>query len=117
MQELLSRWTLEAYLSTKPPSPVIELYSNTTVGQALRILASHNITSAPVFEAGTRTYLGFVDLDDVLQLLLNLVNVRELNEDNRVYKLRAAGEQQQQGYSAGRYLNESRVDSQPACTS
>jgi hypothetical protein len=93
MQQLLQSWTLSSYLNTKPPSPVITLSTNSTVGYALNQLATHNITSAPVFGRGTKTYYGFFDLTDVLTALLTLVSVRELTEENRVFKLRTAGKE------------------------
>eukprot|EP00775_Hariotina_reticulata_P010491 gene10491-10650_t len=87
--QLLKTWTLDKYLKTKPPSSVVSLSAFSTCGQALRTLATHRISSAPVFDGST--YLGFIDVSDILRSLLGLVNVRELTEENRQYKLRAAG--------------------------
>jgi hypothetical protein len=38
-----------------------------------------------------KVYQGFVDCFDILRALLNLVDIRSLTEENREYKLRAAG--------------------------
>ena len=38
-----------------------------------------------------KTYTGFIDVADILRALLNIVNVRELTEENKEYRLRAAG--------------------------
>jgi hypothetical protein len=38
-----------------------------------------------------KAYQGFVDCFDILRALLGLVDIRSLTEENREYKLRAAG--------------------------
>lgn len=91
VRQLLSSWSLAQYLKTKPPSSVITLSTSATIGQALKTLATNNILSAPVFESATQQYLGFLDMNDLLRALLVMVNVRELTEDSREYKLRMAG--------------------------
>lgn len=89
VRQLLHRWTLEQYLATRPPCAVLTLPASTNCSTALRTLATHNVSSAPVFEG--KGYIGFVDICDILRALLNIVNVRELTEENKEYRLRAAG--------------------------
>jgi hypothetical protein len=36
-------------------------------------------------------FVGFLDLNDILRAFLGLVNIRELSDDNREYRLRTAG--------------------------
>lgn len=90
VRQLLHSWTLSQYLHTRPPTAVVTLPASATCAQALRLLATHHISSAPVFDG--KAYLGFVDVCDVLRALLNMVNVRELTEEAKEYRLRAAGE-------------------------
>lgn len=89
VRQLLHRWSLEQFLSCRPPSTVLTLPAAATLSSALKTLATHHISSAPVFDG--KTYLGFIDLADILKALLHIVNVRELTEENKEYRLRAAG--------------------------
>ncbi len=88
-RQLLHTWTLEQHLASRPPSAVLTLSAGTTCSVALRTLATHNVSSAPVFDG--KQYIGFVDVADILRALLDIVNVRELTEENKEYRLRAAG--------------------------
>lgn len=96
VRHLLKTITLGAWLRAKPPSSVITLQASTTCGQALRTLAAAEISSAPVFDGNV--YVGFLDVDDILKALLGIVNVRELTDENREYKLRNAGNSSWQGW-------------------
>lgn len=89
VRQLLRNWSLDKYLARKPPCSVVTLTSNATCGQALRTLALHRISSAPVFSAGV--CLGFLDVSDVLRALLTIVSIRELTEDSKDFQLRSAG--------------------------
>lgn len=91
LKPLLASWTLEQYLKTKPPCHVVTLHQNMTVGQALKLFATQNILSAPLFDSEENEYLGFLDMTDLLCLLLSLVNVKELVEEDTSYKLKTAG--------------------------
>lgn len=91
VRQLLHSWTLEQHLASRPPSSVLTLSASSTCSVALRTLATHNVSSAPVFDG--RSYIGFVDVADILRALLGIVNVRELTEENKEYRLRAAGMQ------------------------
>lgn len=88
-RDLLHRVTLEQHLASRPPCGVLTLSAGTTCSVALRTLATHSVSSAPVFDG--KQYLGFVDVADILRALLSIVNVRELTEENKEYRLRAAG--------------------------
>lgn len=89
VRQLLKGITLGAWLKSKPPSSVITLQASATAGQALRTLAAADISSCPCFDG--RDYLGFLDISDILKALLNTVNLRDLTEENREYRLRNAG--------------------------
>lgn len=89
VRQLLHNWSLEQLLHTRPPCAVLTLPASATCAQALRTLATHNVSSAPVFDG--KSYLGFFDISDILKALLSIVNVRELTEENKEYRLRAAG--------------------------
>ncbi|KAI8465902.1 MAG: hypothetical protein J3K34DRAFT_524964 [Monoraphidium minutum] len=88
---LLAGTSLGEYLSSKPPSAVLTLTTAQTAGQALRALAAANVLSAPLLDAASGGFVGFLDLNDILRAFLGLVNVRELSDDNREYRLRTAG--------------------------
>lgn len=89
VRTLLHSFTLEQYLATRPPSTVLSLPATATCAQALKTLATQHISSAPVFD--NHSYIGFIDVADILRALLGIVNVRELTEENKEYRLRAAG--------------------------
>jgi hypothetical protein len=89
VRQLLRGWTLAAYLATRPPTSVVTLPASATCAHALRVLAAHDILSAPVFDG--KTYTGFVDVAEILRALLAIVGVRELNAENAQYRLRTAG--------------------------
>jgi hypothetical protein len=89
VRQLLHKWSLEQYLATRPPCSVTTLPGSASCSTALKTLATHAIQSAPVFDG--KCYIGFIDICDILKALLNIVNVRELTEENKEYKLRAAG--------------------------
>lgn len=89
VRQLLHKVSLEQYLNTRPPCAVLTLPASASCSTALKTLATHAIQSAPVFDG--KCYVGFIDICDILKALLNIVNVRELTEENKEYKLRAAG--------------------------
>jgi CBS domain-containing protein len=89
VRQLLHSWSLEQYLATRPPCAVLTLPASCTCANALRTLATHNVSSAPVFDG--KQYIGFFDVVDILKALLTIVNVRELTEENKEFKLRAVG--------------------------
>lgn len=87
---LLRATTLAAWLQSRPPSSVVCLDAGSTCGQALKTLAVHDISSAPVMDGSS--FLGFATASDVLGWLLQSVcPPRELSDENCTYKLRAAG--------------------------
>ena len=92
VRQLLKTWTLNKYLARKPPCSVVTLSSNSTCGHALRALALHSISSAPVFDGSV--CLGFLDVSDIVRALLDIVDVRELTDENKEYQLRSAGKLQ-----------------------
>lgn len=90
-RKLLGSWTLLRYLSTRPPCHVVVLDTQMTVSQALRLFATHHILSAPLFDAGTRDFVGFLDVYDLLCHLIDVCNPREMTPDDMEFKLRVAG--------------------------
>lgn len=90
VKPLLAVWTIEQYLKTRPPCAVVTLTRNMTVGQALKLLATHEILSAPLFDDAGE-YYGFLDTTDLLKFLLSIVNLSELLEEDTSYKLKQAG--------------------------
>ncbi|GBF90312.1 hypothetical protein Rsub_02418 [Raphidocelis subcapitata] len=91
VRALLASTTLGQYLAAKPPSTVLTLTTAQTAGQALRALAAASVLSAPLFDAGSGDFVGFLDLNDILRAFLGLINVRELTDENRAFRLRTAG--------------------------
>jgi hypothetical protein len=89
VRSLLHKTLLSSWLQHRPPTAVVCLQASTTAGQALRSFAKSGISSCPVFDG--KAYQGFVDCFDILRALLSLVDIRSLTEENREYKLRAAG--------------------------
>eukprot|EP00882_Tetradesmus_deserticola_P021669 GHRQ01023459.1.p1 GENE.GHRQ01023459.1~~GHRQ01023459.1.p1 ORF type:complete len:111 (+),score=4.39 GHRQ01023459.1:223-555(+) len=89
VRSLLHTTLLSSWLQHRPPAAVVCLQASTTAGQALRSFARTGISSCPVFDG--KAYQGFVDCFDILRALLCLVDIRSLTEENKEYKLRAAG--------------------------
>ncbi|KAH7619934.1 hypothetical protein Ndes2526B_g05178 [Nannochloris sp. 'desiccata'] len=58
----------------------IKLKSNTTVAEALKVLAAYNILSAPAVDASTNEYIGIIDVMDTLNGLLLSVYPELLRE-------------------------------------
>lgn len=86
---LLKTWSLHNYLARKPPCNVVTLSSTSTCCHALRTLALHSISSAPVFDGSV--CLGFLDVSDIVRALLDIVSVRDLTDENKDFQLRSAG--------------------------
>ena len=91
VRELLHSYTLEEYLRKRPPSHVVTLDVNQTVGDGLTQLATYNILSAPLFDKSTGAYLGFLDRRDLLSYVLRNVEVRKISQEELAYRLRRAG--------------------------
>lgn len=89
VRALLNQVTLQEWLAQRPPTTVVTAPGSCTCAQALRLLAAHNISSVPVFEG--KACIGFVDVGDIVRALLNSVSIRSLNDENKEYRLRAAG--------------------------
>jgi len=51
---------------------ILELDSNTTVSQAIKVLAGNNILSMPVWDKNDGVYLGFLDYLDILNFAINM---------------------------------------------
>ncbi|CAD7704925.1 unnamed protein product [Ostreobium quekettii] len=91
VRALLQKTSLKEYLHRRPPSHVVTLDVNTTVGEALNQLATYNILSAPLFDKSTGAYLGFLDRKDLLSYVLQNVDVRKISQEELAYRLRTAG--------------------------
>lgn len=85
----LDGWSLGQYLNTKPPSTVVCLDVGMSIGTAMRQLATHGISSAPLLEGSS--YRGFIDMRDFVTYLLSTINIRDMTADNIEYQLRSAG--------------------------
>lgn len=56
----------------KSGQPLITLSPNDTVSNALKILATNEITSAPIFDQSKQTFIGFVDVLDLAVFIARL---------------------------------------------
>ena len=76
-REVLAAWTVEQYLTwraRKPKHPLpktVFVAPNDTLGDILRLLARHNILSAPILERSTGKFSGFVDVGEILGLFVS----------------------------------------------
>jgi len=66
---LLSEWTLSRYLATRPPSHVLTLETEMTLGAALAALHRHRMLSAPVAIANGDV-VGFLSVRDAVAAFL-----------------------------------------------
>ena len=69
-RSLLAEWTLARFLATRPPSHVVTLEADMTVGAALAALNRHSILSAPVVNAENADVVGIISVRDVLSAFL-----------------------------------------------
>jgi CBS domain-containing protein len=75
-RELLSSWTVAQYLewrarSAHPSPKLVTVDPGQPLGDILRVLAKHNILSAPVIERATGKFGGFVDVGEILGLFVS----------------------------------------------
>ena len=75
-RELLSSWTVAQYLewrarSAHPFPKLVTVDPRQPLGDILRVLAKHNILSAPVIERATGKFNGFVDVGEILGLFVS----------------------------------------------
>ena len=75
-RELLSSWTVAQYLewrarSAHPFPKAVTVDPGEPLGDILRVLAKHNILSAPVIERATGKFSGFVDVGEILGLFVS----------------------------------------------
>ena len=68
-RKLLHEWTVTRYLATRPPSHVVTVTADSTVGGALAALNRHGILSAPLV-ADNGDVIGVVSIRDVLAAFL-----------------------------------------------
>ena len=64
-RKLLYEWTVARYLATRPPSHVVTVSTDSTVGEALASLNRHGILSAPL-TGENGDVVGVVSIRDVL---------------------------------------------------
>ena len=69
-RKLLHEWTVARYLATRPPSHVVTVTADSTVGEALAALNRHGILSAPL-TAENGDVVGVVSMRDVLAAFLH----------------------------------------------
>lgn len=74
--EQLFQYPGEHWLS-KRNGNVISVASTASVVEALQVLSSNNILSAPVFEMETNSFLGFVDMMDLLANVVSFYKERD----------------------------------------
>ncbi len=53
---------------------VVTLDSNTPLDKAFKILADNHISAAPVFDKAKNQYLGFFDVSDMLEYIVDMVH-------------------------------------------
>ena len=90
-RSLLREWTLGRYLATKEAvsGPPLQLTSDTSVGEALELLAGAGCLSAPVLDCdqghieSATTWLGFLDVADIVRSLLRELYPWLLDEPRR----------------------------------
>ena len=75
-RELLSSWTVAQYLewragSAHPFPKAVTVDPGEPLGDILRVLAKHNILSAPIIERATGKFSGFVDVGEILGLFVS----------------------------------------------
>ena len=75
-RELLSSWTVAQYLewrarSARPFPKAVTVDPGEPLGDILRVLAKHNILSAPIIERTTGKFIGFVDVGEILGLFVS----------------------------------------------
>ena len=66
-RRLLFSWSLRRYLDTRPPSTVVHLSTEETVGSAMAKLGRHAILAAPVIDERNLAFFGFASCLDVLR--------------------------------------------------
>lgn len=69
-EELKKLWTEKRCLDLISQQKVIELDSNVPIGEACEVLVSNGISSAPVFNAQSKSYVGMIDYRDIVDYVL-----------------------------------------------
>lgn len=78
LESVLANASVESVLQL-PRNSVVVIPTGATVKDALEILSTNNITSAPLYDFVNNNYYGFLDLQDILRFLIRCF----INDSNR----------------------------------
>jgi len=72
MAELENKWLEKTTISVLKEVDIITVPSTATAASALRILTKHNILCAPILEESSNTYIGLIDMLDLVTFIVDI---------------------------------------------
>jgi len=90
LKKLMEKTPVEVLRVSGDERDIVEISSTLSIGDGFQVLLDNNVLSAPVFDSATKTYVGFLDLRDLVSWAVFLFDEQENPTDDELDLINAA---------------------------